>query len=90
MTAVSLGVDLVAKLRLACGTRVGHIAWGAATFSSTAVTGKLLRPDENETRNGLDLAYSQSLDRFSPNWTEPSTFVSGTGWRLKRECGRRS
>lgn len=28
MTAVSLGVDLVAKFRLACGTRVGHIAWG--------------------------------------------------------------
>ncbi len=63
ITAVSLGVDLVARLRLACGIRVGHIAWGAATFatfSSAAVTGKLLRLDEYEMWNALGLAYSQS------------------------------
>ena len=59
-TAVSLGVDLVARLRLAWGIRVGHIAWGAATFSSAAVTGKLLRLNENELRNAPGLAYSQS------------------------------
>ncbi len=62
ITAISLGVDLVARLRLACNIKVGQISWGAATFaplSSAAVAGKLLQLDEGEMRSALGLAYSQ-------------------------------
>ncbi len=62
ITAVALGVDLVARLRMACGIRVGDIAWGAATFapfSAAAVTGKLLGLDAARMRSALGIAYSQ-------------------------------
>jgi 2-methylcitrate dehydratase PrpD len=62
LTAVALGVDLVARLRMACGITVGAIAWGAATFapfSAAAVAGRLLGLDVDQMRNALGLAYSQ-------------------------------
>ncbi|MBI2881992.1 MAG: MmgE/PrpD family protein [Candidatus Tectomicrobia bacterium] len=62
IAAVALGVDLVARLRMACEIPVGSIAWGAATFapfSSAAVAGRLLGLDKGRMRDALGLAYSQ-------------------------------
>ena len=61
ITAIALGVDLVARLRMACKITVGSIAWGAATFapfSSAVVAGSLLGLNREQMRNALGLAYS--------------------------------